>query len=235
MTDSSQKLLVLPPRRHAGAANKARTSHFSRIIASIACTDFQRQPCAVDWPATRSRRMNRPVSSVFANERLSAWLGSYLACRSDDSQAVRLIVTDSKACASAKAHFPFRCNNLKLIDASSVLAMDEKQSLALSSCQLKKEDVPPVLGAALGLRPDGREREPHDRTVRPGIQALALACKGHAEAKTRDRKAFQNYFHMLQASSLCLRLGHVPVPKSWVQLLGWTQTVAKRLFRRTRD
>ena len=82
--------------------------------------------------------------------------------------AVRLIVTDSKACASTKAHFLFRCNNLKLIDASSVLSMDEKQSLALSSC--KKEDVPPGLGAAPGRRPDGREREPHDRTVRPGLK-----------------------------------------------------------------
>ena len=66
LTDSSQKVLVLPLRRHAGAANNARTSHFSCIIASVACTDFQRQPRADDWPATRSRRMNRPVSSVFA-------------------------------------------------------------------------------------------------------------------------------------------------------------------------
>ena len=97
--------------------------------------------------------------------------------------AVRLIVTDSKACASAKAHFPFRCNNLKLIDASSVLATDEKQSLALSSCQLKKEDVPPGLGAALGRRPDGREREPHDRTVRPGIQAFAWHARGTPKQK----------------------------------------------------
>ena len=63
--------------------------------------------------------------------------------------AVLLIVTDSKACASAQAHFPFRCNNLKLFDASSVLAMDEKQSLALSNCRLKKEHVP-GLGADLG-------------------------------------------------------------------------------------
>ena len=44
LTDSSQKLLVLPPRHQAGAANNARTSHFSRIVASIACMDFQRQP-----------------------------------------------------------------------------------------------------------------------------------------------------------------------------------------------
>ena len=66
LTDSPQKLLVLPPRRHAGTADNARTSHFSRIIASIACMDFQRQPRADDWPATRSRRMNWPVSSVFA-------------------------------------------------------------------------------------------------------------------------------------------------------------------------
>ena len=53
-----------------------------------------------------------------------------------------LNVTDSKACASAQAHFPFRCNDLKLFNASSVLAMDEKQSLVLSYCRLKKEHVP---------------------------------------------------------------------------------------------
>ena len=57
LTDSSQKVLVLPLRRHAGAANNARTSHFSRIITSVAWTDFQRQPRADDWPATRSRRI----------------------------------------------------------------------------------------------------------------------------------------------------------------------------------
>ena len=51
-----------------------------------------------------------------------------------------LLVTDSEACASAQAHFPFRCNDLKLFDASSVLGMDEKQSLALSNCRLKKKD-----------------------------------------------------------------------------------------------
>ena len=37
MTDSSQKVLVLPPRRHAGAANNARTSHFraSYIVREV--------------------------------------------------------------------------------------------------------------------------------------------------------------------------------------------------------
>ena len=63
--------------------------------------------------------------------------------------AVVLIVTDSEACASAQANqFPFRCNDVKLFDASSVLAMDEKQSLALSNCRLKKEHVP-GLGAVI--------------------------------------------------------------------------------------
>ena len=62
LTDSSQKVSVLPLWRHAGAANNARTSHFSRMLASITCTDFQRQPSADDWPAKRSRRMNQPVS-----------------------------------------------------------------------------------------------------------------------------------------------------------------------------
>ena len=81
-----------------------------------------------------------------------------------------LNVTDSEACASTQAHFPFRCNDLKLFNASSVLEMDEKQSLALSNCRLKKEHV---LGLSpdLGRRPDGHERQPHDQTVRPGIQA----------------------------------------------------------------
>ena len=83
LTDSSQKVLVLPLRRHAGAANNARTSHFSRIIASVAWTDFQRQPRADDWPATRSRRMNRPVSSVQYHEfgALACWACSrWAAC-----------------------------------------------------------------------------------------------------------------------------------------------------------
>ena len=48
LTDFSQKMLVLPPRRHAGTANNARTSHFSRMFASIAVTDFQRQLRADD-------------------------------------------------------------------------------------------------------------------------------------------------------------------------------------------
>ena len=48
------------------------------------------------------------------------------------------------------------CNDLKLFDGSSVLGMDQKQSLALSNCRLKNEDVP-GLGADLGRRPDGRE------------------------------------------------------------------------------
>ena len=148
--------------------------------------------------------------------------------------AVRLIVTDSKACASAKAHFPFRCNNLKLIDASSVLAMDEKQSLALSSCEegraVKKEDVPPGLDAAPGRRPDGREREPHDRTVRPGIQAFAWHARGTPKQKQGTERLSKIFSY---AAGLCLRPGHVR-PKSWVQLPGWTQTIAKCLFRRTR-
>ena len=108
--------------------------------------------------------------------------------------AVRLIVTDSKACASAEAHFPFRCNNFKLIDASSVLAMDEKQSLALSIC--KKEEVPPGLGAAPGQRPDGREREPHDRTGQEFKRSHAM--QGARRSKNRGQKGFPNYFHMLQ-------------------------------------
>ena len=87
--------------------------------------------------------------------------------------AVLLIVTDSVACASAQAYTSLSgCNDLKLFDGSSVLGMDEKQSLALSNCRLKKEDIP-GLGADLGRRPDGRERQPHYRTVRPRIQAFA--------------------------------------------------------------
>ena len=207
LTDSSQKMLVLPPRRHAGAANNARTSLFYCIIASIACTDFQHQPRADDWPATRLRRMNRLVSSLFANWRLSAWLGSYLACRIDDSVAV-LIVTDSKACASSQAHFPFRCNDLKLFNASSVLALDEKQSLALSNCRLKKEHVP-GLSADLRRRPDGHERQPRDRTVRPGIQAFAWHAGGTSNRKQGTERLSQLFS---SAAGLCLRLGHVLQP-----------------------
>ena len=46
LTDSSQKVLVLPLRRHAGAANNAKTSHFSRIIASVASRSAG-EPCTV--------------------------------------------------------------------------------------------------------------------------------------------------------------------------------------------
>ena len=119
--------------------------------------------------------------------------------------AVLLIVTDSEAWASTQAHFPFQCNDLKLFDASSVLAMDEKQSLALSNCRLKKEDLP-GLGADLGRRPDGREREPHDRTVCPEIQAFAC-MRGACQSENKGQKGFPNYFHMLQvyvwASVMC--------------------------------
>ena len=90
--------------------------------------------------------------------------------------AVPLIVTDSKLimklAPALRLTFPFRCNDIKLFDESSVLAMDEKQSPALSNCRLKKEDVP-GLGADLGQRPGGCERQPHDQTVRLGIQAFA--------------------------------------------------------------
>ena len=85
--------------------------------------------------------------------------------------AVLLIVTDSdllKLVPALRLTFLSGCNDLKLFDESSVLGMDEKQSLALSNCRLKKEDVP-GLGADMGRRSDGRERQPHDRTVRPGI------------------------------------------------------------------
>ena len=114
--------------------------------------------------------------------------------------AVLLIVTDSKACASAQAHFPFRYNDLKLFDASSELAiMDAKQSLALSNCRLKKEHVP-GLGADLGRRPDGRERQPHDRTVNPEIQAIAWHAGGTPKRKQGTERLSQLFSY---AAGLC--------------------------------
>ena len=110
-----------------------------------------------------------------------------------------LIVTDSNACASAQAHFPFRCNDLKLFHASSVLAMDEKQFLALSKCRLKKEHVP-GLGADLGRRPDGQERQPDCLTIELFVQKFQLSygMRGHVEDENRGQKGFPNHFHMLQ-------------------------------------
>ena len=151
--------------------------------------------------------------------------------------AVLLIMTDSEVCVSAQAHFPFRCNDLKLFDASSVLAMDEKQSLALSNCRLKKEDWL-GLGADLGRRP-GRDREPHDRTVRPGIQAFAWHAGGTPKQKqgteTKNEKGFPNYIHMLQVyawdSVMCDLL------EVWFNFSPnrMDPDFVKRLFRRTRD
>ena len=123
-----------------------------------------------------------------------------LLCMS--SMILAVYVTDSKACASAQAHFPFRCNDLKLFNASSVLAMDEKQSLALSNCRLKKEHVP-------GLSADrGRmhERQPHDRTVRPGIQAFAWHAGGTSNRKLEGTERLSQLFS--STAGLCLKLGH---------------------------
>ena len=97
-------------------------------------------------------------------------------------------------------------NDLKLFDGSSVLGMDEKQSLALSNCRLKKEDEP-GLGADLGRQPDGRERQPPDpRTVRPEIQAFALHAGGTPKRKQGAERLSQLFS---VAAGLCLRLGHV--------------------------
>ena len=118
------------------------------MFASIACTDiphFQRQPRPDDWPATRSsaRETHEQAGEFRVCELAPQCMAKPLlvACRSDMILAVTvlLIVTDSEACASTQANFPFRCNDLKLFDASSVLAMDEKQSLALSKCRLKRK------------------------------------------------------------------------------------------------
>ena len=127
--------------------------------------------------------------------------------------AVLLIVTDSEGFAYSQAHFPFRCNDLKLFDASSVPTMDEKQSLALSNCRLKKEDVP-GLSADLGRRLDGHEGKPHNRTVRSGVQAFAWHAGGTPKRKQGTEKLPQLFSH---AAGLCLRLGHVR-PKTLLQL-----------------
>ena len=102
--------------------------------------------------------------------------------------AMLSIVTDSEACVSAQAHFPFRCKDLKLFDASSVLAMDEKQSLALSNCRLKKEDAP-GLGGDLQCRTAtvwARTRASRSNSSSRN-SSVRMACRGHSEAKTRDR------------------------------------------------
>ena len=92
-----------------------------------------------------------------------------------------------------------------------MLGMDENQSLALSNCRLKKEDVL-GLGADLGRRPDGRERQPCDRTVDRPFAWHAGDTPKRKQGTERLSKLFSF------AAGLCLRLGHVQ-PKSLVQLL----------------
>ena len=107
--------------------------------------------------------------------------------------AVVLIVTDS-ACSSAQAHqFPFRCNDLKLFDARSVLAMDEKQSLALWNCRLKKEHVP-GLGAVI-------QPEDGDRMVANESLTIELFVdRSHGmqwarRSESKGQKGFPNCFN----------------------------------------
>ena len=107
--------------------------------------------------------------------------------------AVVLIVTDSEACASAQAHqCPFRCNDLKLFDASSVLAMDEQQSLALWNCRLKKEHVP-GLGAVI-------QPEDGDRVVANESLTIELfvdrshGMQGARRSENKGQKGVPNCF-----------------------------------------
>ena len=153
--------------------------------------------------------MNRPVSSVFADWRLSAWLGSYLACRSDDSccGAHRDWHWSLFQRSGSPVSFPMQWSQVVWCKVSACNGWETISSLVELSVEEGTCTGPWCCDPAWGRRPDGREESLTiklfvDRSH--GMQGGGGG--GHAEAKTRDKKAFPIVSY---AAGLCLRLGLV--------------------------
>ena len=176
--------------------------------------------------------MNRPVSSEFANWRLSAWLGSYLACRSNDScrGAHRDWLWSLCQRSGSPVSFPMQWSQVVWCKVSACNGCETISSLVELSVEEGTCTGPRCCDPAWGRRPDGREREPHDRTV---CRPFAWHAGGTPKRKQGTERLSQ-LFHMLQVyvwdSVLCdLKVWFNFSPNRM------DPDFAKRLFRRTHD